>query len=84
MYQYQTDVDGFKWASFHLSHGPLEPMVINFICNFYLVGNLPYCPPLLKLVSPDRISLQAIFSVFLGGGVLWGGVLWSELWSTEI
>ena len=34
---HQTDVDGFKLDLFLLLYGPLEPMVINFTCDFSLV-----------------------------------------------
>ena len=40
------DVNGFKLASVLFSYGLLEPMVINFICDFYLGCYLPRCLPL--------------------------------------
>ena len=37
---HQMDIDGFKSNLFLLLYGPLEPMVINFTCDFSLV-NIP-------------------------------------------
>ena len=33
----QTDIDGFKSDLYFLWYGPLEPMVINFTCDFSLL-----------------------------------------------
>ena len=41
MQQNPLDVYGFKLVSFLFSYGPLEPMVINFMCNFYLQSATP-------------------------------------------
>ena len=38
---HQTDIDGFKLDPFLLPYGPLEPMVINFTCDYSLVCVLP-------------------------------------------
>ena len=34
---HQTDINGFKSDLYLLPYGPLEPMVINFICDISLV-----------------------------------------------
>ena len=38
---HQTDIDGFKLELFLFLYDPLEPMVINFTCDYSLVYILP-------------------------------------------
>ena len=38
---HQTDINGFKSDLFLLPYGPLEPMVINFTCDYSLICVLP-------------------------------------------
>ena len=51
---HQTDIVGFKSALLILPYGPLEPMVINFTCDFSLVCLPPRWPPL-KMVKKARV-----------------------------
>ena len=39
---FQMDINGFKIGAFPLMYGPLEPIVINFKCNFSLVCIPPH------------------------------------------
>ena len=54
----QTDIDGFKSDLFLLPYGPLEPIVINFTCDFSLVCIPPRWSPLKWCAPPPTLYMH--------------------------